>query len=128
MEWSVTEYDISGIQDHDETGTATILQCLLFAVAFLAGQAYEFCTSLFTITDSMYGAVFFSLTGLHGLHVFLGALFLLGYLIFIANQKSARWLVLSHKTLFKFQNRIVPHIYSYTFEWWSHKVALDGAV
>lgn len=94
-----------------------MIACMLFAIAFLAGQAYEFCTSLFTISDSMYGAVFFSLTGLHGLHVFLGMLFLLGYLIFIANQKSPRWLSLGHSRFFRYSNKLVPHVYSYSFEW-----------
>jgi heme/copper-type cytochrome/quinol oxidase subunit 3 len=31
---------------------------------------------MFSINDGVYGAVFFSLTGLHGIHVFLGVMFL----------------------------------------------------
>jgi heme/copper-type cytochrome/quinol oxidase subunit 3 len=32
---------------------------------------------MFSMNDSVYGAVFFSLTGLHGVHVYLGVMFLL---------------------------------------------------
>jgi len=31
---------------------------------------------MFSINDGVYGAVFFSLTGLHGLHVYIGVMFL----------------------------------------------------
>lgn len=46
---------------------------------FLFFQAYEYSTSLFTISDSVYGGAFFALTGLHGVHVLLGVLFMAAF-------------------------------------------------
>lgn len=50
-----------------------IFDTVLRGFTFLGFQAYEYITSLFTVSDSVYGSVFFALTGLHGLHVFIGA-------------------------------------------------------
>lgn len=46
---------------------------------FLFFQAYEYSTSLFTISDSVYGGAFFALTGLHGIHVLLGVIFMAAF-------------------------------------------------
>ena len=43
---------------------------------FLGLQVYEYMTIGFTPQDTSVGAIFFSLTGLHGLHVFVGLLLL----------------------------------------------------
>ncbi len=57
---------------------------ILLGVAFLAGQAFEY-TSLFnegfTISSGIFGSVFFTITGLHGLHVTGGVLVLTSILI-----------------------------------------------
>lgn len=50
---------------------------LLLGAQFLWLQYEEFFSCSFTIADSVFGSVFFFLTGLHGLHVFLGLLLLL---------------------------------------------------
>jgi len=39
---------------------------------FLAGQAYDYTTLGFGISDGVYGTVFYTLTGFHGAHVFGG--------------------------------------------------------
>lgn len=53
---------------------------IALGAAFLAGQVYEFVTFIFqvhfTIQSGTYGATFFCLTGLHGLHVTAGVLLL----------------------------------------------------
>jgi cytochrome c oxidase subunit 3 len=49
---------------------------ILLGAGFLYMQYTEYCYSEFTIADSVYGNLFFSLTGLHGLHVIVGVLFL----------------------------------------------------
>ncbi len=53
---------------------------LILGYLFVAGQAYEYIQFItdegFTIKTGNYGAIFYSLTGLHGLHVTGGALFL----------------------------------------------------
>ena len=47
-----------------------------FALLFTALQGYEYREASFTIADSVYGSAFFCSTGLHGLHVLLGTLFI----------------------------------------------------
>lgn len=49
---------------------------LWFAVIFTLLQAWEFKTINLMLTDGIYGSVFFFLTGLHGLHVLIGTIFL----------------------------------------------------
>nr|YP_009538870.1 cox3 [Sanghuangporus sanghuang]AXE73209.1 cox3 [Sanghuangporus sanghuang] len=49
---------------------------LLFATLFTGLQGYEYSEAGFTIADSVYGTVFFASTGLHGLHVIIGTIFI----------------------------------------------------
>lgn len=53
-------------------GGITVLLGSLFVVA----QFNEYESSSFTISDSVFGSVFYMTTGLHGLHVIIGVLFL----------------------------------------------------
>jgi len=46
------------------------------AIFFLYIQRFEYTSAPFGISDSAYGSCFFLLTGFHGFHVFVGALFL----------------------------------------------------
>jgi heme/copper-type cytochrome/quinol oxidase subunit 3 len=39
-------------------------------------QGYEYCYSNYSINDGVFGSLFFLLTGFHGLHVLIGAIFL----------------------------------------------------
>lgn len=48
---------------------------------FLSGQAYEYTHLHDTWAGSTFGASFFTLTGLHGFHVFIGVIFLITVLI-----------------------------------------------
>jgi cytochrome c oxidase subunit 3 len=62
-----------------------LIVTILLGVGFLAGQAYEYSQLIFvegfSISSGIYGTVFFSLTGLHGLHVTAGVIVLTGVLI-----------------------------------------------
>lgn len=62
-----------------------LIVTVLLGAGFLAGQAYEYAQLItvehFSISSGIYGSVFFSLTGLHGLHVTAGVLVLTGVLI-----------------------------------------------
>jgi cytochrome c oxidase subunit 3 len=53
---------------------------LLLGLIFLGGQAYEYYEFIvhegFTVAEGAYGSAFYGLTGLHGLHVSLGAVML----------------------------------------------------
>jgi cytochrome c oxidase subunit 3 len=51
------------------------------AIVFLFLQGFEYCTSAFSISSSIYGSVFFLLTGFHGFHVLVGMLFLVVCLV-----------------------------------------------
>src|SRR5882762_2938561 len=53
------------------------LLTIIFAIIFTALQYYEYSESSFTMSDSVYGTVFYASTGLHGLHVIIGTLFIL---------------------------------------------------
>jgi len=53
------------------------LLTIIFAILFTGLQYYEYLEAGFTIADSVYGSVFFCSTGLHGLHVIVGTLFIL---------------------------------------------------
>ncbi|MFB6130525.1 MAG: heme-copper oxidase subunit III [Salinigranum sp.] len=67
---------------------------LLLGLVFLGGQAYEYYEfivhSNFTWTTGIFGSAFFGLTGLHGLHVSMGAVLLsILFVRGIAGQYSA---------------------------------------
>ena len=70
----------------DRKGTILgTLLTIIFAIIFTALQYYEYSESSFTMSDSVYGTVFYASTGLHGLHVIIGTLFILVGFIRIIN-------------------------------------------
>ena len=67
---------LDAIQRGNRRGLATFLgPTALLGAVFLGGQVYEF-VSLYrhgiTLTSSVFGSSFFTLTGFHGLHVLIG--------------------------------------------------------
>ncbi len=62
-----------------------LIVTVVLGLAFLGVQAYEYSSFIFTdgfnITSGIYGTVFFSLTGLHGLHVTIGVILLIAIVI-----------------------------------------------
>ena len=79
---------LSGITAHnadtalkrdDQDGLrAWLATTIVLGLVFLGGQAYEYTNLIvnqgFTISSGIYGTIFFTLTGLHGLHVTGGVL------------------------------------------------------
>nr|AZL93184.1 cytochrome c oxidase subunit 3 [Diapriidae sp. ZJUH_2016010] len=50
---------------------------IILGMMFTTIQIYEYKMSFFNISDSIYGSIFFMLTGFHGLHVIIGTIFLI---------------------------------------------------
>jgi heme/copper-type cytochrome/quinol oxidase subunit 3 len=50
---------------------------VLLGLEFTAWQAYEYYKATFYIYDGVYGSTFYMTTGLHGLHVIIGTIFLI---------------------------------------------------
>lgn len=50
---------------------------ILLGIGFLLGQAHEYSSAPMTWQGSSFGAAYFTLTGLHGFHVFAGVCFLI---------------------------------------------------
>lgn len=50
---------------------------VILALFFLGCQAFEYYYAEFTLSDTIYGTTFYTLTGLHGTHVLVGMVFLL---------------------------------------------------
>nr|QLY89752.1 cytochrome c oxidase subunit III [Notidobia ciliaris]QNV11743.1 cytochrome c oxidase subunit III [Notidobia ciliaris] len=58
---------------------------IILGIYFTLLQAYEYYEASFTMTDSVYGSVFFIATGFHGLHVIIGSMFLFVCLLRMIN-------------------------------------------
>ena len=66
--------------NHDEVILSLGLTIIL-GFYFMCLQALEYIEAIFAIRDSVYGSVFFVITGFHGFHEIIGALFL-SYIFF----------------------------------------------
>lgn len=113
------------------TPTFWVLDTVLKGFVFLMYQAYEYTSSMFAINDSVYGAVFFSLTGLHGLHVFVGVMFLLTFvLVTLAREFDEEYISYREneaKNFTKIENIFEKFNSSYSIKYYSHRIAFDGA-
>ena len=58
-----------------------LVATIVLGTLFLGGQAYEYTHLHDTWSGSTFGASFFTLTGMHGFHVFIGVIFLITVLI-----------------------------------------------
>lgn len=56
---------------------SAILVTIFLAIIFTGIQWFEYNNALFSINDSVYGSIFYMTTGFHGIHVFVGTIFLL---------------------------------------------------
>lgn len=68
---------------HDKRGrfVGLTVATIILGSMFLGGQAYEYTHLRDTWAGSTFGASFFTLTGMHGFHVFIGVIFLITVLI-----------------------------------------------
>jgi cytochrome c oxidase subunit 3 len=58
---------------------------IVLAILFTGLQYYEYSEASFSMSDSTYGSVFYASTGLHGLHVIIGTIFILVGFIRLVN-------------------------------------------
>ena len=64
---------------------------LFLAIFFTTLQAEEYFDAPFSINDSVFGSVFFMTTGLHGLHVIIGTIFIaVGFIRFFLKHFTAK--------------------------------------
>ena len=59
-----------------DSAIVSLFLTVLLGASFVYLQYTEYCYSEFTIADSVFGNAFFCLTGLHGIHVIIGVIFL----------------------------------------------------
>lgn len=50
---------------------------VILAVVFTSFQYYEYSEAAFSMSDGVYGSAFYASTGLHGLHVIVGTIFII---------------------------------------------------
>nr|YP_010411513.1 cytochrome c oxidase subunit III [Euurobracon yokahamae]UJJ81888.1 cytochrome c oxidase subunit III [Euurobracon yokahamae] len=55
----------------------SILMTIILGLMFIMFQFLEYKESYFSISDSIYGSIFFMITGFHGIHVIIGVLFIM---------------------------------------------------
>lgn len=63
-----------------------VVDAVLRGAVFLAVQTLEYVTADFNITDSVFGSLFYSITGLHGFHVLVGLICLACFVSYSTSQ------------------------------------------
>uniref|UniRef100_UPI0031F3965A cytochrome c oxidase subunit III n=1 Tax=Taiwanaptera montana TaxID=3135762 RepID=UPI0031F3965A len=64
------------MENNHKSTTIALSTTVMLGVLFTMLQAYEYWEASFTLSDSVYGSVFFMSTGFHGIHVIIGTTFL----------------------------------------------------
>lgn len=83
--FTVTEAHHAQIKGDLTTTLFRMIPTILLGLGFIALQMNEYYFARYTISDGVYGTVFFMLTGLHGMHVIVGVSFLIVVLIRLMN-------------------------------------------
>nr|YP_009544440.1 cytochrome c oxidase subunit III [Tremex columba]AYV97235.1 cytochrome c oxidase subunit 3 [Tremex columba] len=69
------------LNNNNKKSMMFLLNTIILGFIFTYFQLFEYMNSNFSISDSIYGSIFFLATGFHGIHVLIGSLFLLSCLI-----------------------------------------------
>lgn len=78
------------LNNNKRLATLSLWVTVLLATIFLELQLLEYKTAPFALFNGVFGSVFFMLTGLHGLHVFLGTVCLFVALFRLEAKKRSR--------------------------------------
>jgi len=73
---SITWAHFSILSNKYDEGVMAFCITIFLAIVFTGLQVGEYFMAPFNISDSVYGSAFYSLTGLHGLHVIIGTIFI----------------------------------------------------
>ena len=82
---TVTWSHFSLVSGHFSTSFLSLALTILLGSFFSLLQVYEYYSSSFCISDSVYGSCFYLATGFHGIHVLIGSCFLLVALLRLLN-------------------------------------------
>lgn len=78
------------LNNNKSSAINVLIYTIFLRALFSLCQFYEYYQAPFTIADSVYGSIFYVTTGFHGIHVFVGTLFLSVCLIRIINNHFSR--------------------------------------
>ena len=73
---TITWAHIALLNSDFEEAFGSIFYTIVLGLTFTLIQAYEYIHASFTITDSVYGSIFYLTTGFHGIHVNVGIIFI----------------------------------------------------
>lgn len=73
---TITVCHYSIIANDRKKAILSLIATIVLAIIFTLLQIYEYIHASFTMSDGIYGSVFYMATGFHGFHVFIGTCFL----------------------------------------------------
>lgn len=102
----------------------SLLLTVSFGLLFTYYQYWEYSEAKFSISDGIYGSVFYMLTGFHGFHVIVGVIFLIicGLRLYFLNDQSRQHHVGFEAAIWYWHFVDVVWIFLYLFlYWWGGK-------
>jgi len=73
---TITVAHLALLREKKQVAIEALIATIVLASIFTAIQVYEYRHAPFSISDGVYGSVFYMLTGLHGFHVLVGTIFI----------------------------------------------------
>jgi len=91
---TITVAHLALLRGKKQEAIESLIVTVVLALIFTAIQGYEYRHAPFSISDGVYGSVFYMLTGFHGLHVLIGTIFITVQLVRLTKDQ-----LLSHSHL-----------------------------